>query len=433
MRCAPGAPNGWPVRLVPDLLASRAVPVAVADFAAAMGESLRRAGIVVGADRLARLARSLVLIPPTDRNRLYWVTRLSLLGDRAQQPTFDAVFAALFDGMLDPADSRGDTTGPPAIGAEERTRPTARDDRRVEKNGGAPPDQRPATARPDGGLPDSDALDREAVLAFASTERRLRETSFADLTSQEAEQIRGLVRSIRWSTPLRRSGRFRPAGRSGEIDIRRTVRAAQRGGEVLDLRLRRRRCTPRRLILLCDVSASMEPYTRVFLSLLQGAVSGARAEAFIFSTGLTRLTRQLAGREPGPALARAAASNADWAGGTRLADSVREFVAFGRRGPVRGAVVVVLSDGWSLDEPTEVTRQMERLRRLAFRIVWVNPRKAAAGFAPLVGGMAAALPFCDAFVSGHSVAALNEVATAIRGAPPPSRSTFATASSGRTP
>jgi uncharacterized protein with von Willebrand factor type A (vWA) domain len=158
----------------------------------------------------------------------------------------------------------------------------------------------------------------------------------------------------------------------------------------------------------------MAPYTRVYLTLLQAAVAGARAEAFVFATGLTRLTRQLAVRDPDAALARAGATSQEWEGGTRLAEGVDRFVGeHGRRGLARGAVVVVLSDGWAQDEPERVAAAMARLRRLAHRIVWVNPRRAAPGYAPLVGGMAAALPFCDAFVSGHSLAALEQVVAAV--------------------
>ncbi len=163
-------------------------------------------------------------------------------------------------------------------------------------------------------------------------------------------------------------------------------------------------------MLLCDVSGSMEPYTRMFLSLLQGAVAGARAEAFVFATRLTRLTRPLTGRDPDTALARAAAAAPDWAGGTRLAESLRRFVDdHGRRGMARGAVVVCSPTAGTRTTHELVAEPMARLRRLAHRIVWVNPRKAAPGYAPLVGGMAAALPYCDAFVSGHSLAALSEV------------------------
>jgi uncharacterized protein len=175
-----------------------------------------------------------------------------------------------------------------------------------------------------------------------------------------------------------------------------------------------RRTHPRRLVLLCDVSGSMEPYTRVYLTLLQGAVAGARAEAFVFATRLTRLTRELSVRDPDRALARAGEAASDWAGGTRLADGIGRFVAaHGRRGLARGAVVVVLSDGWATDGPEEVAEAMRRLRRLAHRIVWVNPRKAAPGYAPFVAGMRAALPYCDAFVSGHSLAALEQVVSAV--------------------
>jgi uncharacterized protein with von Willebrand factor type A (vWA) domain len=172
-------------------------------------------------------------------------------------------------------------------------------------------------------------------------------------------------------------------------------------------------------VLLCDVSGSMEPYTRVFLALLHGSVAGARAEAFVFATRLTRLTRPLARRDPDLALRRAAEAAPDWAGGTRLAYALRTFLdSFGRRGLARGAVVLVLSDGWAHDEPADVAAQMARLRRLAHRIVWVNPRKAAPGFAPKAGGMAAALPYCDAFVSGHNLAALDEVTAAVGGSAP---------------
>jgi uncharacterized protein with von Willebrand factor type A (vWA) domain len=180
--------------------------------------------------------------------------------------------------------------------------------------------------------------------------------------------------------------------------------------------MRRRTREPRPLVVLCDVSASMEPYTRAFLQFLHAAVGGADAEAFVFATRLTRLTRALRARGPDLAIERAAAAARDWAGGTRIGDSLRAFNdTYGRRGMARGAVVVVVSDGWERGDPEVVAEQMRRLRRLAHRIVWVNPRKASARFEPRVGGMAAALPSCDAFVSGHSLRALEEVAQAIAG------------------
>ncbi len=198
------------------------------------------------------------------------------------------------------------------------------------------------------------------------------------------------------------------------------MRAARRSGyDSPRLLYARRREQRRKLVLLCDVSASMESYSRVFLALLQGAVANAGAEAFVFSTRLTRLTRQLAHRDPDLALAQAAATAPDWASGTRIAESFRHFLdEYGRRGLARGAVVVVFSDGWAQEDAAQVGVQMARLRRLAHRVVWVNPRKAAPGYQPLAGGIAAALPYCDAFVSGHSYTALAEVAAAIRGGDP---------------
>ena len=384
--------------------------VAPGPLAVALTTALHRAGLPAPPERAAGLARSLTLVPPVDRAALYWTCRVSLVTDRAQLPVFDAVFSAVFDGLLDPADSRGDPNAPPPIGSEPHTR-------------AVPPDARPSTT---GGLSsgtgvsgsaeDGESTDREVLLAAASAEERLQHTSFAELGPDELAGVRELVRRLVLSTPERRSRRVRPSSRRGDsLDLRRTVRAAQRtGGDPARLVHAARRATRRRLVLLCDVSGSMEPYTRVYLTLLQGAVAGARAEAFVFSTRLTRLTRQLAGRDPDLALARAGETSSGWAGGTRLAEGIGSFVSVhGRRGMGRGAVVVVLSDGWATDEPEQVAESMRRLRRLAHRIVWVNPRRAAPGYAPLVGGMAAALPYCDAFVSGHSLAALQQVVDAV--------------------
>ena len=172
---------------------------------------------------------------------------------------------------------------------------------------------------------------------------------------------------------------------------------------------------PRRLVLLCDISGSMEPYARAYLQFMTCAVTATRhAEAFAFATRLTRLTRALGTRDPERALAQAAATAPDWSSGTRIGDALKAFNdRYGRRGMARGAVIVILSDGWERGDPALVAREMERLRRPAYRIVWVNPRAAATEFAPRAGGMAAALPFCDALLSGHSLKALEQVADAI--------------------
>jgi uncharacterized protein with von Willebrand factor type A (vWA) domain len=196
-------------------------------------------------------------------------------------------------------------------------------------------------------------------------------------------------------------------------------------GDPIRLARRRRRVVRRRMVMLCDISGSMEPYARAYLQFLTSAAgSGPNAEAFVFATRLTRLTRALRSRSPERAIQRAAAAAPDWSSGTRIGDALKAFNDHhGRRGMARGAVIVILSDGWERGDPALVAREMERLSRLAYRIVWVNPRAAATGFTPRAGGMAAALPHCDALVSGHSLEALDEVIEAIasdeRGHPPP--------------
>jgi len=220
---------------------------------------------------------------------------------------------------------------------------------------------------------------------------------------------------VRLAGALRRSRRVRPSSRDGSRpDVRRTMRAALRtGAEPVRRRSLERARRPRRVVLLCDVSGSMEAYTRALLRFLHAAVAGrGGVEAFVFATRLTRITRHLSWRDPDAALARAGAAVADWSGGTRLGAVLHEFNA--RWGDLtRGAVVVMLSDGWDRGDPTELTAELDRLQRRAHRIVWVNPLKASPDYAPLARGMAAALPYVDDFVEGHSLAAMERLVEVI--------------------
>ena len=226
-----------------------------------------------------------------------------------------------------------------------------------------------------------------------------------ELDEAEFALVARLVQRLALATPPRRARRARSSRRGEHLDVRATLRRSRRtaGDPVAQLH-RRRRERPRPLVALLDVSGSMAPYARAYLLLLEGAARGARAETFVFATRLTRVTKPLREGRAHAALERASAAAPDWAGGTRLGEALRTFNdRFGRRGLARDAVVVVLSDGWERADPALVGREMERLARLAYRIVWVNPRVAAPGFAPATGGMAAALPHVDELVSGHSV------------------------------
>jgi uncharacterized protein len=255
----------------------------------------------------------------------------------------------------------------------------------------------------------------EAVLAAASSLERLSEKRFDALTDEEVRALRTLMRRLRVAPPERRTRRARRGRRGERLDLRATLRRSHRtGGDPVEHAFRRRRMRRRRLVMLLDVSGSMQSYSRAFLQFLESGVGGADAEAFVFATRLTRLTRALRGRDPRVAIARATEAAPDWSGGTRIAAALKEFNdSYGRRGMARGAVVVILSDGWERGDPQAVGREMERLSRLAHRIVWVNPRAAGDEFAPLAGGMAAAAPHADALLSGHSLAALDDVVEAI--------------------
>ena len=246
----------------------------------------------------------------------------------------------------------------------------------------------------------------------------LAEKRFDALEPHELAQLYRLMSRLRLETPQRLTRRYEH-GRGHRIDMRRTLRRSLRtAAEPMRLAHRRRRVQRRRLVLLCDISGSMEPYARAYLQFLTSAAgSDNRAEAFVFATRLTRLTRALASRNPERAIQRAAETAPDWSSGTRIGDALKTFNdRHGRRGLARGAVVVIISDGWERGDPALVGREMERLARLAHRIVWVNPRVSARAFSVRAGGMVAALPHCDALVSGHNFKALGEVVAAIGGA-----------------
>jgi uncharacterized protein with von Willebrand factor type A (vWA) domain len=227
-----------------------------------------------------------------------------------------------------------------------------------------------------------------------------------------------MMSRLELATPRRLTRRFERARHGRRVDLRQSLRASLRtGGDPIHLAHRRRRLVRRRLVLLCDISGSMEPYARAYLQFLASAAgSGRHVEAFAFATRLTRLTRALVSRHPERAIQRAAAVAPDWSSGTRIGEALKEFNdRHGRRGVARGSVVVILSDGWERGDPTLVGREMERLARLAHRIIWVNPRAGARGFSVRAAGMVAALEHCDALVSGHSFESLGEVVEAIAG------------------
>jgi hypothetical protein len=389
------------------------------DVAGAFSRRLHDAGVPVTVERTTRFAHALALVEPISRRRLYWTARAVFVSDPSQVKAFDAVFFAVFGARIAADEPAADDMQ--SAPADPNERPHS--DHKTNPVGPVPLGAI-ASSTPPGGDRDVDADREVAVPMAASDEELLRDKRFDALEPDELAQIYRLMARLRVATPVRRTRRARRDRHGERIDMRRTLRGSLRtGGDPIRLARRRRRVVRRRMVMLCDISGSMEPYARAYLQFLTSAAGaigptrpagGTTAEAFVFATRLTRVTRALQSRSPERAIQRAAAAAPDWSSGTRIGDALKEFNdRHGRRGMARGAVIVILSDGWERGAPEQVARQMERLERLAHRIVWVNPRVAASGFHPRAGGMAAALPHCDALVSGHSLRALEEVATAI--------------------
>jgi uncharacterized protein with von Willebrand factor type A (vWA) domain len=384
-------------------------------LAGAFGQRLRDVGVPVTPERAADFARALSLVRPVNRRRLYWTARSTFVADESHAAAFDDVFRSIF-GAADRGE-RGLPADAEAVPVPADERPT------MDERGSSHAFARERPVTPVGSSPSrstnrEDRAGAELPRAIASAEERLAGKRFDALDADELAQVYRLMSRLQLATPVRRARRFEHAQHGRRVDLRRTLRASLRtGGDAIRLARRRRRIVRRRLVVLCDISGSMEPYARAYLQFLACATgSGRRAEAFAFATRLTRLTRALSSRQPESAIQRAAAAAPDWSSGTRIGDALKEFNdRHGRRGMARGAVVVILSDGWERGDPKLVGREMERLARLAHRIVWVNPRVSASDFSVQAAGMVAALEHCDALVSGHTLGALEEVVEAIAG------------------
>jgi hypothetical protein len=309
---------------------------------------------------------------------------------REELEAFDSAFHAWFLGL----------------GRRPQLRPVAPPPKRGERRRGGVPGAGPEV---DGGVLELGAWSQEEVL---------REKDFGAMTREEFERTRRLITVIASRRPLRRSRRLRPDSRGGALDVRGLVRASlATGGEPVERAFRSRVKRPRKLVLVLDVSGSMESYSRALLLYLHAARgSGKGVETFAFGTRLTRLTPELTSRDPETAFQRASKRVADWSGGTRIGESLKTYNdVWGRRALTRGAVVVILSDGCERGDTELVGREMARLARQAFAVVWVNPLKGHPQYEPRAAGMRAALPHVDRFLPGHDVASLEALGTVLGG------------------
>lgn len=368
-------------------------------LAVAFARALRAAGLAEPVGSVVGFVDALGALGIDRRDPVYWAGRATLVRRPEDIVVYDRVFDSFW---LDRAGWAGDHPAPAPITLAFDTDDDADDD--------------------DGGNDAADDGPPPVAVRYSAVEV-LRHKDLATLTREEWREAARLLALLRTTSELRRSRRLRPTRhRRGQPDLRATLRRAMRtDGEPVRPGRRAPTTRPRRLVLIADVSGSMEPYARAVLRFAQAAVAArgpGRVEAFAIGTRLTRLTRELGGRDPDVALRRAAASVEDYSGGTRLGEALRDFNdRWGARGMARGAVVVIVSDGWDRGDPEALGSQMARLGRVARRVVWVNPLKASPGYQPLARGMAAALPYVDQFVEGHSLAALDELAALIGGRP----------------
>ena len=349
---------------------------------------LRRAGLAVPLGSTLDFGRALAEIGISTRSGVYWAGRATLVRRQEDVGTYDEAFERHWMSAA---------AGSVAV-AEQPTITLLLD---------VPEDA--AVPDVDDGASDGDG---DHISVRWSRTEVLASRDFADCTADELAELHDLMGGLRLFGATRRCRRLRPALHRGRPDLRRTVRAALRtGGEPIHRAFSEPGVRPRRLVLLLDVSGSMEPYARALIRFLHAAMVGRRdVEAFALGTRLTRLTRELSTRDPDAALARAAVAVTDWSGGTRLGDGLRVFNdKWGVPGMARGATVVILSDGWDRGEPSVMEEQMGRLHRVAHQVVWVNPLKASPGYAPIARGMAAALPHVDRFVEGHSLDSLRSL------------------------
>jgi uncharacterized protein with von Willebrand factor type A (vWA) domain len=376
--------------------------------AAGFCAALHAAGMAVGPDRAERFSRAITIVRPAALRELYWCGLATLVSDPAQIETFAQVFAAVFGGLVDQAEQRGD----PASGPLPALPPLGAKPGSAARLAAAGVD-RPMDAGSRGQRAEREA--RRPLRAIATAAERLAGRDFAELTPDELPLLVWLMRELALVTPSRRTRRYRRRSAGHRTDLRSTLRRARRtGGEPLLLVRGARRTRSRRLVVLCDISGSMEPYARAMLQLLYCATGGARAEVFAFATRLTRLTATLTTADPAAALLRAGQAAPDWSGGTRIGAALKEFNdRYGCRGMARGAVVLIISDGWETGDPARVGVEMARLSRVAYRIVWANPRTQSPRYRAEVGGMAAAWPYCDAVVSAHRLTALAELLAAL--------------------
>jgi hypothetical protein len=386
--------------------AGPALPVLVS-----FGRELRSRGLAIGTGRILTFCRAVAALGLTDRDSLYWAGRTTLVSNRADLERFDDAFQDWYRGLLESGELRIELTLP----SDHATRDWGEQPEELDVQAAL---TAASWSRAREGDEEAEPGDDASLRIVASGVEVLRQKAFGQLTPQERLTVERAIRDLRIRVPLERTRRTR-ATRSGEtFDLRRTLRRSLRTqGEPFDRAWRTRRTRARPLVLILDVSGSMAPYARALMQFGYAAMAaGRRVEVFCLGTRLTRVTRTLKTKDPDRALHEIGTQVADWEGGTRIGESLKTLVdGWSQRAALRGAVVVLCSDGLERGDPDVLRQQMVRLHRLAHRIVWANPLKGSPRYEPLARGMAAALPSVDVFVSGHDLESLEELSRVLAG------------------
>ncbi|MDP8942943.1 MAG: VWA domain-containing protein [Actinomycetota bacterium] len=397
---------------------------AVLDAVVALGRGLRESGLRVSVDEEMVLCRALGEVDMRRKDQVYWAAQSALVHGPDDIPPFNAVFTRFWAGLapveaeIVPEHGETDPRMPGPQHGGENLPQFRQDTQPSESNAGDA--SRTSREIPTGGQETGQqGPERErGALAAYSPEEVVAEVERLEYARDELSAVRQLADELRAAIPERRSRRLRPDRRHGRLDVRRTIKRSMRTeGEPLSPALVSPSRRPRRLVVICDVSGSMERYSRALLAALGGVVgSGLKAETFVFATRLTRLTGALAGHDSARSLEAARAAVSDWSGGTRIGQALKEFNrSYGRRGLCRGAIVVVVSDGWDRGHADVLAREVQRMQSQARRLIWLNPRPTEIQGQPLAMGMRAALPFIDDFVPGHDPRAMTHLAQLIGG------------------
>jgi uncharacterized protein with von Willebrand factor type A (vWA) domain len=383
-----------------------------AAFVVPFGCRLRAAGVGVSLSSLGAFTDALAAAPPRDRRSLYWVARVTLVRRHSELTAFDEVFDAVFaDAEL--ALDRSATAPASSPSDENRRAPDGREASAQHADGGLPWHTLPRLTEAAADTPDGSTLPD----LLPSAVERIADIPFDALDERQLALLGGWLQQAARQWPMRQSRRQQLHPRGRRVAMRETlVRSRRTGWEPILLSRRRPVQRPRPIVMLTDVSQSMQGYSTAYLHLMRAFVRSGRAETFAFSTSLTRLTPALAHRSAKVAMAQATDRVVDRYSGTHLASSLRELLTSRHGSAVRGGVLVIASDGWDSDEPDRLAAAMARARLRAHRVIWLNPRAASPGFAPLVGSMAAALPYCHDFLPAHTTRALADVLEVISGA-----------------